>query len=119
MAKNRVREDGNRLSLPVPDGTVSGSPLVLGDLPCVAVVNKSEGTTGEASVQTDGTWKLAVKGVTTGGGNSAIGVGDILYLLSTGEVSKNSSGAGAKRFGYALQAVSSGATSSIEVKLGY
>jgi predicted RecA/RadA family phage recombinase len=119
MAKNRKRESGRRLSLPVPVGTLSGTPLVLGDLPCVAVVNRDEWTTGEASVQTDGTWSLAVKGVTTGGGNSAIGVGDILYLLSTGEVSKNSSGAGAKRFGYALEAVSSGATKTIEVKCGY
>lgn len=119
MAKNRKKESANRLALPVPVGTLSGSPLVLVDLPCVAVTNRDEWTAGEASVQTDGSFKLAVKGVTTGGGNSAISVGQILYLLSTGEVSANSSGAGAKRFGYALEPVVSGATTTIEVKIGY
>lgn len=119
MAKNRKRERAEHLELPVPVGTLSGTPLVLGDLPCVAVTDKDRWTTGDASVQCDGSFKLAVKGVTTGGGNSAIAVGQILYLLTGGEISANSSGAGAKRFGYALEPVGSGATTTIEVKIGY
>lgn len=119
MAKNREKETANRLALPVPADVVSGTPLVLVDLPCVAVTDRDEWTAGEASLQTDGSFRLAVKGVTTGGGNAAISVGQIVYLLTSGEISANSSGTGAKRFGYALEAVGSGETTTIEVKIGY
>lgn len=116
MATNRVKETGNRLSLPVPDGTVSGDPLVIGDLPCVAVVDKSEWTTGDASVQTDGTFLLAVKGE-DGSGNAAVSVGEAVYIDTDGELNVDLTNG--KKFGYALEAVNSGATATIEVKIGY
>ena len=115
MAKNRVREEADGLSLPVPDGTVSGNPLVIGQLPCVAVTNKGQWTTTDATVQCDGSFLFNVVGVDSGG-NHAIAVGDIVYLQSNGQMDANSSTG--KRFGYALGAVVSGATTQIEVKVG-
>lgn len=116
MATNRVREHGTRLALAVPDGTVSGDPLILGGLPCVAVTDQDEWTEGEASVQTDGTWRFPVKGEGPGG-NEAISVGEIIYIDTDGEM--NTDETNGTRFGYALQAVESGATTEIEVKVGY
>lgn len=115
MAKNRVKEKATRLSLPVPDGTKSGDPLVIGQLPCVAVVDKSAWTVGDASVQTDGSWSFNVHGLDSGG-NHALAVGDLVYLQNDGTLSANTGG---KRFGYVLAAVNSGATTLTEVKVGY
>lgn len=111
MAKNRRKEKATRLALPVPDGTVSGDPLVIGDLPCVAVTDESEWTEDEASVQTDGSFVFDVFA-----DNAAIDPGDIVYLQNDGSISDDNGG---KRFGYALEAVSNGATTGIEVKIGY
>lgn len=116
MATNRVRETGNRLSLPVPDGTESGDPLVIGELPCVAVTDADAWTEGAASVQTDGTFRFPVKGEGPGG-NEAVSVGEIVYIDTDGEM--NTDETNGKRFGYALEAVDSGATAEIEVKVGY
>lgn len=116
MATNRKREKGNRLSLPVPEGTLSGDPLVIGALPCVAVVDRSAWTPDAASVQTDGTWILEVKGEGPGG-NEAITLGEILYIDTDGEL--NTDETNGTRFGYALEPVDSGATAEIEVKVGY
>jgi predicted RecA/RadA family phage recombinase len=115
LAKNRVREEADALSLPVPSTTKSGDPLVLGSLPCVAVVDYGKWTAGSASVDCDGSYLFNVVGV-DGGGNHAIAVGDIVYLQNDGTLSANTGG---KRFGYALAAVNSGATTKIEVKVGY
>lgn len=116
MATNRVKETANRLALPVPDGTISGDPLVLGDLPCVAVTDQDEWTEGEASVQTDGSWRFEVKGEGPGG-NEAISVGERIYIDTDGEM--NTDETNGKPFGYALEAVASGETKEIEVKVGY
>jgi predicted RecA/RadA family phage recombinase len=115
LAKNRVREKATRLALPVPDGTKSGDPLVIGSLPCVAVVDKGAWTTTDASVQTDGSWSFNVIGANSGG-NAAIAVGDKLYLQANGTINADSGG---KYFGYALGPVNSGATTKTEVKVGY
>jgi len=58
---------------------------------------------------------VSVKGV-DGGGNSAVAVGDKLYYVDadTPPISKKTSGT---FFGYALGAVSSGATATINVLL--
>jgi len=123
VALNRVREHATRLRLPVPDGTESGDPLVIGGLPCVAVTDKNEdaGDMGDAddgcaSVQTDGSWAFPVKGEDDNS-NQAIAVGDIVYIDSDGEM--NVDAVNGDRFGYALGVVESGATTEIEVKIGY
>lgn len=114
MATNRVREHATRLALPVPDGTVSGDPLVLsGGLPCVAVVDQDAWTEGEASVQTDGSFRFPV----TAEANE-ISPGEIIYReTADGDLTNDSSGA--ERFGYALETVANGETAEIEVKIGY
>lgn len=111
MALNRVREEADKLSLPVPNGTKSGDPLVLGDLPCVAVVDQNQWTPSAASVQCDGSFRFDV--TDTGGG---IVVGTSLYLQNDGTLNDNNGG---KFFGYALEAVDANDTAAIEVKVGH
>lgn len=117
MATNIVFEDGNELSLTATDPAtpVSGDPVLIGQLPAVAVTDeRADGTT---SVKTNGVATLSVKGI-DGGGNSAVAAGDLIYYVAadTPKLSKKNSGV---RFGYALEAVTSGATATIRVKLGY
>jgi predicted RecA/RadA family phage recombinase len=117
MAANRNPERGRQLSVVVSDpaNPTSGSPVRVGSFCAVALTDeRSDGTT---SVQTDGVFTLSVKGVDAGG-NAAVAVGDVLYYVDadTPKLSKKNTGT---RFGYALEAVQSGATASIKVKLGY
>lgn len=117
MAKNRVYEDGRRLSLAATDPATpaSGDPVVVGQMPGVALTDeRSDGTT---SIDFGGVYSLAVRGV-DGVGNSAVAVGDILYYVAadTPKLSKKNTGV---RFGYALGTVAAGATATIPVKVGY
>lgn len=117
MAKNRIYENGRQLSLVATDPAtpVAGDPLLVGQLGGVALTDeRADGTT---SVDTDGVYDLSVKAV-DGGGNSAVAVGDVLYYVTadTPKLSKKATGV---RFGYALEAITSGATDTINVKLGY
>ena len=117
MAKNMVFADGTKLSLVASDPATpkSGDPVVIGQIPAVSVTK--ERTDGTTSVDTEGVWLLSVKGV-DGVGNSAVAAGDILYYVAadTPKLSKKATGV---RYGYALQAITSGATATIRVKLGY
>lgn len=117
MATNEIFDDGKNLSLVCTDPATptSGAPVRVGELPGVA--QTAERTDGTTSVQTEGVFTLSVKGV-DGAGNSAVAVGDVLYYVDadTPKLSKKTAG---HRFGYALEAVNSGATSTIRVKLGY
>lgn len=124
MATNRIIERGRQFEADVSgvtgtgtDGLVlSGDPVVIGQLPAVALT--SEDDDGLATIQTDGVWDLSVKGETTT--NAAIAVGAIVYYDSAATPHKlNADATNGVRFGYALEAVSSGATSTIRVKVGY
>lgn len=117
MAKNRVQATGTHLSLVATDpaSPVSGDPVLVGQLPGVALTSKrSDNTT---SIQTDGVWNLSVKGI-DGGGNSAVAVGDLLYYV-TGDTPKLSKKTSGVRYGYAMATVGSGSTATIAVKVGY
>lgn len=116
MATNRVRARGRQLSLPVASGKVSGDPAVCGLIAGVCLTDR-DATTGKATLQMDGVFDLPVKGI-DGSGNAAIAVGDVLYYTAgdTPQLSVKTTGV---RFGYALEAVSSGATDTINVKVGY
>lgn len=109
MALNRVRAEANQLALPVPDGAESGDPLVIGDLPCVCLVDEGQWTEGEATVQCDGSFRLLV-GVATD-------PGDIIYWHDGSPDTLNKTASGGKRFGYALETQSG--SGEIEVKIGY
>jgi hypothetical protein len=89
---------------------------VVGQIPCVAQTDRD--ANGNASVDMDGVYNLSVKGVTNGAVNSAVAVGDLLYYNAahTPVLDKDTTGI---RWGYALQAVTSGATATIQAKVGY
>lgn len=111
MARNRHYAEATQFPLPVPADTESGDALVIGDLPCVALTDRDDD--GESTVQTDGAFLFGVAA-----NNGAIDAGDIVYLDSSGDLSNTASGGNA-RFGYALEAVGSGSTTTIPVKVGY
>lgn len=117
MAANRKFPRGAALSLVATDpaAPASGDPVVVGQIPGVALT--AERTDGTTSIQLDGAFDLSVKGI-DGSGNSAVAPGDILYYVAadTPKISKKATGV---RFGYALEAVGSGATATIAVKVGY
>ena len=117
MSKNEVFDDADDLSLAATDPATpaSGDPVLVGQIPGVAQTN--ERADGKTSITLKGAHKLSVKGI-DGGGNSAVAVGDILYYVAadTPKISKKATGV---RFGYALEAVTSGATATIRVKVGY
>lgn len=90
----------------------SGDPVVCGQIPGVAL--EDEDTDGVTVAALDGAFTLPVKGETTT--NAAVAVGDILYYDSGVINRDNTNGV---RFGYALAAVDSGATTTIPVEIGY
>lgn len=117
MAKNMVMDKGTKLSLVCTDPAVpkSGDPVLIGQIPAVATTNeRADGTT---SVDTEGIWMLSVKGA-NGGGNAAIAAGDLIYYV-TADTPKLSAKPSGVRYGYALDPVASGATTTIRVKVGY
>lgn len=95
MALNEVFRDGNKLSLPVPDGTASGAPVKIGSL--VGVCETAEGQGGNpegfASVWLVGVHNLSVTGAVTN-------VGDPVYITSGNAL--NVTASGNTLFGYAL-----------------
>lgn len=114
MAKNRVYEHGDEFPIAVPSGVVSGDPVVLGQLPGVAEIDR--GADGTATCQFNGVYLLSVKGI-DGGGNAAIAAGDRVYftLADTPRLNKKNTGV---PFGIALAPVASGATTAVPVKVG-
>lgn len=115
MATNEVFEKADTLYEAVPSGTLSGDPVVVGQIPGVALIDRD--ADGKATITRRGAHLLSVKGI-DGGGNSAVAVGDILYhtQADTPKLSKKATGV---RFGYADEAVTSGATATIRVIVGY
>jgi predicted RecA/RadA family phage recombinase len=117
MAKNTTYMWTRSRPLTCTDPTTpaSGDPVVCGQIPGVALV--TEDSAGLTTVALDGAFNLSVKGV-DGSGNAAVAAGDIIYYVAadTPKLSKKTSGV---RFGYALAAVSSGATTTIAVEVGY
>lgn len=120
MARNGNKPKGNSLSVSCtqPATPKSGDPVLFGDLPGIA--QTTEDANGKTSVKFDGSANIPVKGINAGG-NSAVAEGDVLYYTAgdTPPVSKKNTGT---RFGVALgtgTVVTSGSTSTIEVRVGY
>jgi predicted RecA/RadA family phage recombinase len=117
MAGNIVYEQGDQLALTATDPATpeSGDPVLVGQIPGVALID--EAADGKTTIKMNGVATLSVKGV-DGSGNSAVAAGDILYYV-TGDTPKLSKKTSGVRFGYALEAVSSGATATIRLKISY
>lgn len=116
MAKNQVYHHPDRLELTVPSGRVSGDPVVVGQIPGVCLNDRQ--TDGKATVATAGVFTLSVKGEGAAGA-AAVAEGDLLYYESGQTPPVNKDATNGVRFGYALEAVASGTTATIKVKVGY
>jgi predicted RecA/RadA family phage recombinase len=123
MAKNERFDEGRKLSLNVSavngsgagDLVKSGDPGAVGVLPFVALTD--EDADGLATVVVDGVYDLAVLGH-DGTANAAIAVGDKVVWDNTGGTLEKTPGSGGSvAYGIALGAVSSGATTTIPVKI--
>lgn len=112
--KNEVRDRAEQISLPVPEGTVAGDPVVVGAIVGVAQIDRGEDTPEEATVKTVGSYNLAVT-AKDGEANDPVAIGDKLFIDGEGNLSKTE--AEGTFFGYALEAVAEGETATIEVKL--
>lgn len=122
MATNLYMNDSRYLTgaATQPATPVSGDPVLLGQIPGVALTGEAEGQNdaGEITIDTEGVYNLSVEGANNAG-NVAVAIGDILYYDAAATPKINKDVTNGVRFGYALGAVSSGATATIPVKVGY
>ena len=117
MATNEVYYPGDTLPLPVPAGTKSGDPVVIGTIAGVALEDCD--AAGNAPVRVKGVFKLSVTG-RDGPKNEAIGVGDkVYYTVPSGGPPAiiDATATTGKEFGVALKAIAAGATETIPVAL--
>lgn len=106
MAKNRIREECNQISLPVPAGTVSGDPVAVGELNGVALTDRDAWTPGEATCQLDGSFGFELTGPLAAG-----------EAVPRDDVNAKGDAAGAGTFGHVVAALGNGVTAVVEVRL--
>lgn len=104
---------GLRVQCSHPASPSSGDPVRYGEMTGVALTDEDGDGYTVVDFAPGKVWDLSVKGV-DGSGNSAVAVGDKLYYVDadTPVLSKKDTG---RFFGFANEAVASGATSTIEV----
>lgn len=117
MATNEVFEPVGKLSLPVPENTLPGVALMIfGVIPAVTLTGEGEGGNAalHATCAISPSWvfDLPVKGE-DGAGNAAVSIGELVAIDTDGEVNVDITNG--TDFGLALEAVASGATSTIRV----
>lgn len=113
MAKNEVYYPGDTLPLPVPEGTKSGDPVVVGTIAGIAMEDRD--AAGNAPVRVKGVFKLSVTGY-DGGKTAAIGVGGkVYYTAPSGETPAiiNANASTGAEFGVALKAIAKGETDAV------
>lgn len=115
MATNRKFAKGSPLSVAVASPTVSGDPIVLGAMGGGVALTDYDADTGKATVDFDGVYVLSVKGADAAG-NVAVAAGDAIYYNSGSTPVLNKDARGVF-FGYALEAIDSGETVDIMVRL--
>jgi predicted RecA/RadA family phage recombinase len=115
MATNEVFRDADLLSLPVPDGTLSGAPVRVGaaatGLNGVTQTKEGEGGNADnyASVMLKGAHKLPVSTTTT------LAVMDPVYITSGNVLTPSASGN--QLFGHALTAKPATANAIVTVRV--
>ncbi len=119
MATNMAYKEGRRLKLTVPEGTVSGDPVCVGELCGVALIDRQ--SDGTATVDLGGVYSLSVAAIDNSGAegadaNKAVSVGDKIYYASGDDpvLSKRADGT---YFGIAYGAITAGETATIAVKI--
>jgi hypothetical protein len=98
MAKNLGRVHALHISLPVPEGTKSGDPVLGGGvLPGTAITDRGAGGNipDEASVHRDGSWRHLVDGAVTSKGQK--------IYLAPGSTTLVTTATGNTLWGYALE----------------
>jgi len=118
MATNFIKPgDRHHGAFTAPATPTSGDPGLVGQIPAVALTDEGAGgnDSGEVTYAMEGIFDCPVTGADDAG-NAAIAVGDIIYYDST---ALNVDAANGVRWGYALEVVASGATTTIKVKVGY
>lgn len=117
MAKNRLHAQSNQ-DMPnlvvTPAAALSGDPVMCGQIPGVAMSDAD--ALNACVMQRDGIFTLSVNA-----NNGAVALGDILYWHTgtPGAMALTNTSSGGTRFGYALAAVTSAATTAIAVQVGY
>lgn len=126
MARNEVFKDANYLSLPVPEGTLSGDAVRIGDLNGVAQTDEptawheAHGTwdqhpsgnkDGYASIALVGAFRLKVAGTV------ALDVGDPVYITPAGAVTSTDNTGANALFGHALTPKSTTANQPVVVRI--
>lgn len=110
MAKNEVFRDADHLSLPVPDGTVAGTPVIVGSI--VGITETAEGAGGNAdnyaTVWRKGSHRVPVTGAITA-------IGQPVYIPAAGGALTATVGTNVL-WGYALELKGAG-TATIHVAL--
>jgi predicted RecA/RadA family phage recombinase len=76
MATNQVYANAQHIPLPVPSGTKSGDPVLVGALVGVAIIDRE--ADGAATVWRDGAWNLTVTGEVTV-------IGAPVYIAAAGQ----------------------------------
>lgn len=109
---NKV-SSGKKISAVFAGGATAGDPDVIGQIPGVHEITVSAGGTGV--LDTEGVFNLSAMGH-DGSNNAAITAGAKVYYKSdaTPKINVNTAGV---FFGYALDPVDSGATTTIRVRL--
>lgn len=118
MAKNTVYMWTESLPLvcTAPASPQSGDPVLYGQLPGVALAPKD--TNNVTTVALNGVFELSVKGENNAG-NTAVAAGDVLYYEAGQTPPINKDNVAGVRYGTAMAAVASGATTTIPVRVGY
>jgi predicted RecA/RadA family phage recombinase len=112
MAKNRKYEDGEQLTLPVIAGTVSGSPVIVGMLPGVALIDRD--ANGNATVQVgDGVFTVTVTATAN------ITIGQPIYITSATYALSDAAGAGKQLFGHAYSTSTGAGSKSVDVRIAH
>jgi len=111
MAVNMIYKSGDQIEIAAA-GVASGDPVVVGEITGVALTDTD--ANGNVVIRRDGVFDLPVLG-NDGNAGAAIAVGDPVYLGATGGTLDVD--AAGTLFGYALEPVGSGATTTIKVLL--